>query len=215
MGRIIDISIPLHTGMVSYPGDTVPSIKPGKQISAGDTANLSDVHLGSHTGTHVDAPHHFIDGEATVEGMALDALVGMARVLDLRGVTGAIEAEDLKAAGIGDGTPGSLRRLLLKTTNSRLWHEQGFHKDFVALGDTAADLIVDMGLRLVGNDYLSIERFHSESHYVHRRLLSAGIVILEGVDLGDVEAGDYELVCLPLKIRGGDGAPARAVLVER
>ncbi len=219
MGRILDISVPLHTGMVFYPGDTEPAIEPGKQISHGDTANLSEIRLGSHSGTHVDAPHHFIDGEATMDDMPLQSLVGTARVLDLTGVTGGIEAADLEAAGIrGEGSAtgdqGAAGRILLKTRNSGLWADSGFHEDFIALGDSGADLAVELGLKLIANDYLSIERFHSETHYVHRRLLEAGIVILEGVDLRQVDAGDYELLCLPLRVRGGDGAPARAVLRE-
>lgn len=219
MGRIIDISVPLHTGMVFYPGDTEPSIEPGKQISAGDSANMSDIRLGSHSGTHVDAPHHFVDGEGTVDELPLEALLGRVRVLDLTDADGTIEATDLERAGIGSERSGSeasepVRRILLKTGNSDLWGEPGFHEDFLALGDSGADMIVELGMRLIGNDYLSIERFHSDTHYVHRRLLEAGAVILEGVDLRDVRPGDYELICLPLRIEGGDGAPARAVLRE-
>lgn len=225
MSRFFDISVPLFTGMVSYPGDAKPSIEPGKQISAGDTSNLSDITLGSHSGTHVDAPRHFIDGERTVDQLQLGMLVGPARVLDLTSVSGTIEAEDLEDAGLGRDMEqsgwdpaaddrGDAARVLLKTTNSSLWEDPKFHKDFVALGNSGADMLVEIGVQLVGIDYLSIERFHPDTYYVHNRLLEAVMIVLEGVDLSGVEAATYELICLPLKIRGGDGAPARAVLRE-
>jgi arylformamidase len=210
MGRINDISVPLYTGMVFYPGDAPVSIEPGKQIASGDTANLSNISLGSHSGTHVDAPHHFVDGENTVDNLALDVLIGTVRVLDLTGVEVAITCDDLVAAGCTGA-----ERVLFKTSNSDLWSRDEFKRDFVYLADDGADYLVEQGVVLAGNDYLSIEQFHSQSHYVHATLLKAGVIILEGVDLGAVEPGDYELVCLPLNIRGGDGAPARAVLIER
>jgi arylformamidase len=208
--RIIDISVPVYTGMVYYPGDSGAEIKPYRQISQGDTANLSDLRLGSHTGTHVDAPHHFNDGMATVDELPLDVLVGPARVLDLTRVQSTISPADLEAAGLGEAV-----RVLLKTRNSGLWQEPGFNKDYVSLSDEAADKLLDRRVRLVGIDYLSIERFAAGAYHVHHALLGAAVVVLEGLDLGSVEPGDYELVCLPLKLRGGDGAPARAILIER
>lgn len=210
MGRIIDISVPVYTGMVFYPGDSAVTIALGKQIANGDVANLSNISLGSHTGTHVDAPHHFVDGENTVDNLDLEAMVGPARVLDLTGVSKAITREALVEAGCAGA-----RRVLFKTRNSELWSLDDFSRDFVYLMDDGADYLVEQGVVLAGNDYLSIEHYHSETHYVHETLLKAGTIILEGVDLTGVEPGDYELVCLPLKIRGGDGAPARAVLIER
>ena len=210
MAQIIDISVPVYTGMVSYPGDYGAFVEPFRQISEGATANLSKLKLGSHTGTHVDAPRHFIEGRNGVDELSLEALVGPAKVLDLTGASGELSAADLEGAGL-DGA----ERVLLKTANSRLWESAEFSKDFVALGDEAAAMLVDRGVRLVGIDYLSIERFHSATHNVHRSLLEASVIILEGLDLGHVEAGDYELACLPLKIRNGDGAPSRAVLVKR
>lgn len=209
MSRIIDISVPLYSGMVFYPGDKEPSIEPGKQIANGDTANLSEIRLGSHSGTHVDAPHHFIDGEGKVDQMSLQSLVGPARVLDLTATKDSISGEDLRSAGI-EGA----ERILLKTRNSELWRSPVFEKWYVSLANGGADYLVEKGIRLVGIDYLSIEEFHSETCYVHRRLLKAGIIILEGIDLSVAGPGDYQLVCLPLKIRDGDGAPARAVLVD-
>ncbi|HDZ59260.1 MAG TPA: cyclase family protein [Actinobacteria bacterium] len=210
MARIIDISVPLYTGMVSYPGDTKPEIIPNKGISAGGTANLSELRLGSHSGTHVDAPHHFLDSEETVDKLPLTALMGPARVLDLTGVEGAVTKGDLESAGMAGA-----ERILLKTSNSSLWGSAEFTRTFVAMDDESADYAVGQGVLLIAIDYLSIERFHSDTHHVHLTLLGAGVIIIEGVNLHDVEAGDYELVCLPIKIRGGDGAPARAVLIER
>lgn len=209
MGRIIDISVPVYTGMVFYPGDSAVTVAPGKQIANGDVANLSNISLGSHTGTHVDAPYHFIDGENTVDNLNLDAMIGSARVLDLTGADEAITREALVDAGCSGA-----RRVLFKTSNSSLWSQHEFRRDFVYLADDGADYLVEQGVVLAGNDYLSIEHYHSKTHYVHETLLKAGIIILEGVDLTGVEPGDYELACLPLKIRDGDGAPARVVLIE-
>lgn len=209
MGRIIDISVPVYTGMVFYPGDSAVTVAPGNQIANGDVANLSNISLGSHTGTHVDAPHHFVDGENTVDNLDLDAMVGPVRVLDLTGAGEAITREALVDAGCSGA-----RRVLFKTSNSSLWSQHEFRRDFVYLADDGADYLVEQGVVLAGNDYLSIEHYHSKTHYVHETLLKAGIIILEGVDLTGVEPGDYELACLPLKIRDGDGAPARVVLIE-
>ncbi len=208
--KIYDISVPIFEGMPVFPGDSGVQIKPFHQISQGDTANLSELRLGSHAGTHVDAPLHFVEGGKSVDQLPLEVLVGEARVLDLTGVEGQVAPEDLKAAGIG-----AVTRVLLKTGNSqRLWRQPGFCKEYVSLSNDAADFLVASGVRLIGVDYLSVERFHPDVHHVHEVLLGASVVVLEGVDLGGVPAGDYQLACLPLKIRGGDGAPARAVLIE-
>ena len=207
--KIFDISVPVFEGMPVYPGDAGVRVEPVHQIAAGDAANLSELRLGSHTGTHVDAPLHFVPGGESVDRLSLESLVGEARVLDLTAVAGEIAPADLEAAG------GAGRRLLLKTANSGgLWQKKEFSRDYVSLSNEAADYLVAGGVRLVGIDYLSVERFHPEIHHVHGALLGAGIVVLEGLDLSAVPAGDYLLVCLPLKIRGGDGAPARAVLIS-
>lgn len=209
MKIIIDISVPIYSGMVYFPGDTKPEIEPARLISEGAVANLSDIHVGSHSGTHVDAPSHFIDGKKAVDELPLDYLIGPAQVLDLSGSDGPIGAGSLLAAGLTHA-----ERVLLKTSNSDLWRTPEFQKDYVSLADDGADLLVERGVKLVGIDYLSIERYHSDTHYVHRRLLEAGVVVLEGADLSKVGAGEYELFCLPLNIRGADGAPARAVLIK-
>lgn len=207
---IIDISVPIYSGMPFYPGDPGAEVRPSRQISEGAVANLSELKLGSHTGTHVDAPHHFEDGGETVDNLSLEVLVGAATVLDLTGVSPYITRRHLENTGIN-----GVRRLLLKTSNSELWSSSEFKRDYVSISEDAAEYLVESGVVLLGIDYLSVERFKSDTFGVHHSLLGAGIVLLEGIDLGSVAAGDYELVCLPLKIRGGDGAPARAILIEK
>jgi len=205
---MIDITVPIYTGMPFYPGDPGADIRPHLMIAAGDIANISELSLGSHTGTHIDAPAHFENGKATVDELPLDLLVGRARVIDLTGVESSISRdhlEDLKLAGV--------ERLLIKSSNSALMSLPRFDPDYVSLSAKAADFLVRLGVRLVGIDYLSIEQFKSESYPVHHTLLGAGVVVLEGIDLTAAAPGDYELICLPLKLRGGDGAPARAILI--
>lgn len=210
MAEIIDISVPLYTGMVYYPGDPGASIEDNRSIDHGDIANISELKLGSHCGTHVDAPHHFENDGRTIDKIPLEVLVGRARVLDLTGVDSAISRVDLESAGAEGAT-----RLLLKTKNSQLWGEPEFFREYVSLSEEAADFMVASGIVLVGIDYLSIEKFKSETFAVHHALLGASVVVLEGIDLSGVAPGDYELVCLPLKVKGGDGAPARAILIDR
>lgn len=208
MKKIFDISVAIYNGMPFYPGDSGAEIKPHFQIASGDPANLSELKLGSHTGTHIDAPRHFMDGGTAVDELPLDVLVGHVRVVDLTAVESSISRQDLEGSDIG-----GVSRLLVKTTNSGLWKYPDFQKDYISFSPEAADYLVESGIRLVGIDYLSVERFKPDAPRVHHTLLGAGIVVLEGVDLSGVAAGDYDLVCLPLKIRGGDGAPARAVLI--
>jgi len=210
MAGIIDISVPVYTGMQFYPGDPGAEIVSATQISAGDIANISLLKLGSHVGTHVDAPRHFLDSGDPVDRISLDTLVGPARVLDITSASSTIEREQLECAGL-EGTS----RVLLKTSNSSLWKSDVFSKEYVSLSGPAADYLVELGVALVGIDYLSIEKFRSEDFHVHNSLLGAGVIVLEGIDLSEVEAGDYDLVCLPLKLRDADGAPARAILITR
>jgi len=210
MAGIIDISVPVYTGMQFYPGDPGAEIVSSTQISQGDIANISLLKLGSHVGTHVDAPRHFLDSGDPVDRISLDTLVGPARVLDITGASSSIEREILEDAGLE-----GISRILLKTSNSSLWKSDVFSKEYVSLSGSAADYLVELGVALVGIDYLSIEKFRSEDFHVHHSLLGAGVIVLEGIDLSEVEAGDYDLVCLPLKVRDADGAPARAILITR
>jgi arylformamidase len=212
--KIHDVSLPIRPDMVMWPSEPAPRIEALRRIAKGDTANVSVVSLSDHTGTHVDPPLHFIEGGATAEALPVEALVGPCRVIAFDG-PGHVSAEWLASARIPAGT----ERLLFKTPNSRRWHEPRapFTRDFTTINESAARWCVDRGIRLVGVDYLSIEPQGPEKagYPVHRTLLGAGVVIIEGLDLGDVAPGEYELMCGPLKIAGGDGAPARVFLIER
>jgi arylformamidase len=212
VSTIIDISVAVHAGLATYPGNPTPSVTPVLRIGAGDSSNVSELRLGTHAGTHVDPPAHFFDGALAADALPLDALVGPATVLDLTRVERAVTPADLDAAGF----PPGAERVLLRTRNSARWREPGaaFDRDYVSLAPDAARLLVERGVRLVGIDALSIEGFGAPGRPTHRTLLAAGVVIVEGLDLSNAAAGDYLLVCLPLKLVGADGAPARAVLLR-
>ena len=207
---IYDVSVPLRSGMVTYAGEPGPQLSFHSLIARGDSANVSALSLGSHTGTHIDAPHHFLDGAPTVEALPLDALVGPAHVIEHSGASH-ITAADLEAVGL----PSGLQRLLIKTSNGRFWDDDTFHTDFIGLAGDGARWLVERGFRLVGIDYLSIEQFQSPTHEVHKALLGAGVVIVEGLNLRRVAPGPYFLVCAPLKVIGADGAPARVFLMDQ
>jgi arylformamidase len=207
---IYDISVPLRSGGVVYPGNPPISITPQQAISQGAGANVSRLDLGSHSGTHVDAPKHFFDDGAGVDALALDVLMGPARLLVFSDTVTSIGEADLRAHDLKGVT-----RLLMRTRNSA-WLASGtteFHPDYTYLAPDGAAYLADLGIKLVGVDYLSVEQFHSGHHRTHRTLLQRGIVIVEGLLLSEPPAGDYELRCLPLRLAGLDGAPARAVLV--
>jgi arylformamidase len=208
-GGFIDISVPLSTGLVSWPGDPQPRIEPAARIERGDSANVSLICLSSHAGTHVDAPWHFIDDAPRLDSLNFADLIGPCRVIDLTDLEHNIEAADLDAVGL----PASVRRLLIKTRNSRRWAdpEDAFDTGFVGIAPSGAEWLVQRGIRLVGIDYLSVEPFDGDGT-THRTLLGARLVLLETLDLRAVQAGDFALVCLPLRFAGGDGAPCRALL---
>jgi arylformamidase len=208
-----EISAPLRPDLPSWPGEGGLRREVVTDVSRGDSATVSRLSLGAHTGTHIDAPCHFLPGAPGVESLEPDVLVGPAVVAGLEHLTGPITATDLNAVGLPEGT----ERLLAKTTNSG-WsaRDTSFRKDFIAFDASGAQWCVDRGVRLVGIDYLSIEPFGSGrfGHPAHKALLGAGVVIVEGLDLAGVAPGRYLLSALPLLIPGGDGAPARAVLVD-
>jgi arylformamidase len=207
--RIYDISLPVSPGMPVWPGDPEVVFNRLAKIEEGADANLTHIQMSAHTGTHVDAPYHFLGGDADkVEQLSLKLLTGRAYVLHLPDVD-LITAADLEKADI----PPHTRRLLFKTRNSHYWaeHPAVFHKEFVALSPDAAQLLVDHGVKLVGVDYLSVAPYHA-SVLTHQVLLKAGVVVVEGLDLSEVSQGHYTLYCLPLKLVGSDGAPARAIL---
>jgi arylformamidase len=203
MAELIDISVPVQPGMVTYPGDPAVSLERVVAIADGGVCNLSRLDFGVHSGTHVDAPVHFIEGAPGAEELPLDPLVGEAVVVDATALDGPIDAEALRSCSVPEGA----ERVLLKTRNGRLWAREEFTRDFIRLDGAGARWLVDRGVRLIGLDYLSIG-----DQEAHRVLLGAGVVPLEGIDLRDVEPGWYELLCLPLKVVGADGAPARALL---
>lgn len=205
--RIIDISVPNGPTQHVYPGDPPPRIERAAAIAAGDPANVSLITMGSHTGTHVDAPYHFLDDGPRLGAVPLERMVGECVVLDLRGRP-AVDAAALRPAPI---RPGDL--VLCRTDNSWRWAKREFQRDFTYLTLDGAEVLLDRGARAIGMDYLSIERFGSRDFPVHRRVLGAGLFVIEGLDLRAVEAGRYTLVCLPLKFPDLDGAPARAVLL--
>ena len=209
---LYDISVPVAPGLTPlYPGDPGLEIGAWAELAKGDAANVSVLHLGAHTGTHVDAPAHFIEGAPRVSSLALDAMVGPARVVEIPPDVTAIGAEHV-ASSVAEGC----ERVLFKTRNSAFWAESAgrFREDFTYVTPAGARALLERGVRLVGIDYLSVEKFKSEDFETHRTLLSRGVVVLEGLDLSGVAPGRYELLCLPLRVAGGsgDGAPARAVL---
>jgi arylformamidase len=202
----IDISVPVSPGATPlWPGSTPITFDAWSSLAAGDPVNETVVRMSVHTGTHVDAPAHFLKEGATVEQLDPGAMLGPCRVTAFPGVR-TITSVLLEEAEIPAGT----ERLLLKTDNELRWSPR-FDDAYTALDPGAADWVVARGIRLIGIDYLSIQSF-IESDEVHLRLLTAGVVVLEGLDLSLVEPGDYELICLPLRLTGIEGAPARAML---
>jgi arylformamidase len=208
---IYDVTVPISNELPAWPGDPAIEISDWRTLTAGDGANVSMLNFGAHTGTHVDAPAHFIQAAGKVEALDLEVLIGEADVVAVPDDCRAID----EAFVLDNCSPGA-KRILFKTRNSAFWSESKpqFHEDFTYLDLEAAQTLVQRGLKLVGIDYLSIEKFGSPKHETHLALLSHGVVILEGLNLGDVPAGRYELICLPLRLRSnlGDGAPARVVL---
>jgi arylformamidase len=208
MPSIYDISLPIVSGGLVYPGNPEISITPQQAISRGAGANVSALAFGSHTGTHVDAPKHFFDDGIGVDALPLDVLMGPAVVVCMADDVMAVGEEHLRMHELTKHT-----RVLIKTRNSGFIREPEFHKDYTYLAPDGAAYLVSLGVKLVGIDYLSIEQFHSGHHRTHRTLLEAGVVIVEGLDLSVPPMGPYELRVLPLRLAGLDGAPARAVLV--
>jgi arylformamidase len=209
--RIYDISVTLSNDMPTWPGDPTIEIKRFSDMEAGDAINVSEMHTSLHIGTHVDAPFHFLGGDSTtIEALPLNLLTGRAYVLHLPDNVDIITAQVLGQASI----PPRTRRLLIRTRNSNIWArgEKAFQTDYVALDESGANFLVERGMRVVGVDYLSVGPFKA-GREVHTILFKGGVIPIEGVDLSQVAQGRYTLYCLPLKIAGADGAPARAILV--
>lgn len=207
--KIYDITLPISESLATWPGDPAVSIELASSLAKGDEANVTRLSLGAHTGTHIDAPSHFEPDGIGVDALPLDLLVGPCRVLDLTGEAGPIGRRTLARCDLQ-----GVSRALFKTANSEIWNRDAgrFCETFVGLSKEGAAFLIERGIRLAGIDYLSIEPFQSRGHPTHHLLLRNGVVILEGVNLSGVPAGDYELIALPMKVEGADGAPARAVL---
>jgi arylformamidase len=205
--RWIDISVPLHSGMVHWPDN--PPVQIGRMLDMehGDVANVSKIAMGSHTGTHMDAPLHFIRTGKGLNEMPLTAAIGRARVIEVRDPE-SVKPDELQPHGISPG-----ERILFKTQNSvRRWPSRAFIEDFVYVSQEAARYLAVQEVQTVGIDYLSVGGFVKDGVETHQALLEAGIWIIEGLDLSQVEPGEYELICLPIKVEQSDGAPARAIL---
>ena len=210
MKRIYDVSVPIRDGGLIYPGNPEIHISLQQSVALGASANVSNLSFGSHTGTHVDAQRHFFDSGQSVDQIPPETLMGPATVLGFGPDIMSVTRADLAAADLA-----GVERVLLKTRNSTfLTQDPKFHPDFTYLAPDGAEYLVEIGVKLVGIDYLSIEQFHSGHHRTHLTLLAADIVIVEGLNLAEITPGRYEFCCLPIKIVGCDGAPARAVLID-
>jgi arylformamidase len=209
--EIIDITATVSPESVMWPGQDAPSQEFRRHTDRGDPSTVSRWELSAHTGTHVDARMHFIPGGWTVETLELSRCVGPCRVVDLTRLEGHVSRADLEAAQVA-GTA----RLLLKTRNSELGllGRGEFTEDYAAISLDAAEYLVEIGVETVGVDYLSVEPFEDKEFNTHHTLLGADVVVLEGLVLGRVEPGEYLLACLPLKLAGSDGSPARAILIK-
>jgi arylformamidase len=210
--KMIDVSLPIGPDMLVWPGNPGVEIAPNQRIADGDDANVSRLSIGTHTGTHVDPPVHFVEGAAGIDRVPVEVLFGRCVVADARGLRGQLGPTELESLGIPAGTD----RVLLRSDNSELWRHEAvsFPDEYVCLSPEGANWVVGSGIRLIGVDFLSVEKKGAPGHPTHVELLSNGVVIVEGLDLGDVEPGGYTLAVLPLRIVDGDGGPARAVVLD-
>lgn len=204
--KLFDVTIPLDENLPVYPGNTPFSLEPIKRLSRGDSSNVSSFHLSAHSGTHVDAPRHFFDDGVGADALPLELLLGRARVIEVESRSG-VGRDELAGLDLSDDL-----RVLIKTRNSRLWGSREFRSDYVGVTEEGARYLLGQGVKVVGIDYLSVEQFKKPGAPAHRVLLGGGVVIIEGLNLRDVEPGTYEMLCLPLRVVGADGAPARVLL---
>lgn len=207
--KLYDVSVPVYEGMPAWPNDPGISLKLASSFAKGGHSNVTHMEMGAHTGTHMDAPFHFEPKGYGIDQIPLEVLIGPCRVFDLVDIPGHIDRATLEKCDLRGVT-----RVLFKTKNSRHWANgvREFDKGFVAIVADGAEYLVALGARFVGVDYLSVEPYGSKDHLVHHTLLRANVAIVEGLNLTDVPAGDYELIALPMKLKGADGAPARVVL---
>ena len=206
-GNWIDVSVPVRPGLVHWPSDPQVKLERTMSIGNGEEANVTRIDMSAHTGTHMDAPLHHFDEDPGMEALPLDVAIGAARVIGIEGEE-PIDRGQLEGLEIRSG-----ERILFRTTNSdRRWWDRDFDPAFVHVSLEAAELLGEAGVALVGADYLSVGGYEGDGAETHRALLGAGVWIVEGLDLSKVEPGDYELICLPVKLVGSDGAPARALV---
>ena len=206
--KIYDVTLTLSPDVLVWPGEPQVAIESIRSMAQGDSNNVSLLHICSHAATHVDAPRHFIRDAISIDAIAPEILVGPARLLQVP------DARDIDHNLLNKLNLKGVKRLLFGTRNSSLLKQKLFESDYVSLTEDAARYLVDIGIKLVGIDYLSVEGYQKKGLPTHHILLEAGVVIVEGLDLTAVPPGDYELFCLPLKIKDGDGAPARVFLLE-
>jgi arylformamidase len=204
--KLIDITVPLDSNLPVYPGNTPFTVEAIKRIARGDSSNVSTLHMSAHAGTHVDAPRHFLDEGGGVDALPIELLCGRARVVEITSRRG-IGPDDLSESDLSEDI-----RLLIKTHNSRLWGSAEFRTDYIGMTEAGARYLVERGVKVLGVDYLSVEEFKAPGAPAHHVLLGGGTIVIEGLNLRDVEPGTYDLFCLPLRIVGADGAPARVVL---
>lgn len=207
---IYDVTAPISNAMPVWPGDPPVQLTPKSHVSRdkSHTVHLTSIEMGSHTGTHVDAPFHMIDGAKRLSDFALDVFVGPVTVFEIP------SASSISRTELEQFNWDGIERALFKTENSKHWQDRKFYEEFVHLEPEGAQFLADHGIRLVGIDYLSIDKFKSASHPSHFVLLKKDIIIIEGLNLNAVPAGAYHMVALPLNLQGSDGAPARVILTN-
>ena len=204
--KLYDITLTISESTITWPRDPKVSIQKTRLISKGNSCNVSELKFGSHCGTHIDAQYHFEENGIKIDQIPLDYLIGDVTVFNIKNKE-KIDLEDIKSLKLNN-----INRVIFKTINSTYWKLPEFKSDFVYLTKEAARYLVDSSIKLVGIDYLSIEKYGNKGADTHHTLLKNGIVVIEGLDLGEVEAGNYELIALPLKIKDCDGSPARVIL---
>jgi arylformamidase len=204
--KLIDVTVPFDASLPTYPGNTPFTIEAVKRIARGDTSNVSTLHMSAHSGTHVDAPRHYFDDAPGVDALPLELMLGRARVVEIDSRSG-IGAAELADLDLSDDI-----RILFKTSNSRLWASPAFNQSYVGVTASGAAHLIAHGIKVVGVDYLSVEEFKTPGAPAHHVLLGGGAIIIEGLNLREVEPGVYDMLCLPLRVVGADGAPARVLL---
>jgi len=209
--KLHDVSVLISDDLPVWPGDPGISMTLASSLQQGDNANVTRLTMGVHTGTHIDAPFHFEADGVAIDQLPIEILVGSCQVFDLPEIKGGIGPDDMQRLDFKGTT-----RVLFKTSNSIWWEsgEREFQKEFVYITEEGAKFLIDHGVKLVGVDYLSVEKFGNSGHATHHLLLRNQVVIVEGLNLSRISSGEYELIALPLRLKGSDGSPARVILRE-